>query len=116
MAIDNDFGRLHIPAIVKRLGGFLLACVGLLVALICLTASVHAWWAVAIFGSLVLLGLWDMNQRHHALMRNYPIIARARWVFEELRPYLRQYVVEGDLEGRPIDRDSRSVCLSLIHI
>ncbi len=109
MAIDNDFGRLHIPAIVKRLGGFLLACVGLLVALICLTASVHAWWAVAIFGSLVLLGLWDMNQRHHALMRNYPIIARARWVFEELRPYLRQYVVEGDLEGRPIDRDSRSV-------
>jgi glutamate synthase domain-containing protein 2 len=58
---------------------------------------------------LSLLGLWDFVQRRHTLMRNYPLVARFRWLFESARPYLRQYIVEGDLSGRPFNREQRSL-------
>jgi len=71
--------------------------------------SVHFYWAAAAFGTLFLLGTYDFFQLRHALWRNYPIIAHFRWLLEDLRPYLRQYIVEGDLEGRPFNREQRSL-------
>ncbi len=109
MAIDTDLGRLRLPADLRRYGAFFVAG-GLLV--ICLAIAIwqpHALWAAAAFAFLLGVGVYDFFQTGHSLMRNYPIIARVRWVFEELRPYLQQYVVESDQEGRPIDRASRSV-------
>ncbi len=58
---------------------------------------------------LLLLGLYDLLQKKHALWRNYPIISHLRWLMEDLRPYLRQYIVEGDLAGKPFNRDQRSL-------
>ncbi|WP_375290606.1 FMN-binding glutamate synthase family protein [Qipengyuania sp.] len=58
---------------------------------------------------LVLVALWDFFQRRHTLRRNYPLLARVRWLMEDLRPYLRAYVVEGDLEGRPFNHDERAL-------
>ena len=68
-----------------------------------------AAWFLIVLLPLTLLGIWNLVQPQHTLMRNYPIIAHCRWIFEELRPYLRQYIVEGDLERNPYNLDERLV-------
>jgi len=61
------------------------------------------------FGALVLLGLYDQRQRHKSLPRNFPIWGRMRYFIEGLGPALRQYIVESNKEGKPFDRDFRSL-------
>ena len=67
------------------------------------------YWLFAVVGPIVLLGLYDMYQDKHAIMRNFPILGRGRYVMEELRPKLYQYFIESDTNGRPINRVHRSV-------
>lgn len=63
----------------------------------------------AIASPLALLGLYDLIQRRHALWRNFPILAHIRWIAEELRPFLRSYIVESDTEGRPFNHEQRAL-------
>lgn len=67
------------------------------------------WWMLVAFGPIILLGYYDMFQARHAIMRNFPILGRGRYVMEELRPKLYQYFIESDIDGRPISRIFRSV-------
>jgi glutamate synthase domain-containing protein 2 len=60
-------------------------------------------------GCLLLLGLRDAMQTKHSVLRNYPIIGHIRYIMEEMRPAIRQYLVEGDLEETPFSRSQRSV-------
>ncbi|MEM7172694.1 MAG: FMN-binding glutamate synthase family protein [Pseudomonadota bacterium] len=71
--------------------------------------SIHFFWPFLVTSALVLLGLWDLAQTRHSLLRNYPIIAHMRWLFEGIRPEIRQYFGESDIGGRPFDRDTRSL-------
>ncbi|MBI1407673.1 MAG: FMN-binding glutamate synthase family protein [Caulobacter sp.] len=57
----------------------------------------------------LILALVDLTQTRHSLRRNYPFSARFRWFFEWLRPYLRSYIVESDLDGRPFSHDERAL-------
>ena len=66
-------------------------------------------WMLVLMVPITALTLWDFLQGSHALRRNYPLIARVRWLFEDLRPYLRAYIVESDREGRPFTIDERSL-------
>ena len=66
-------------------------------------------WGLVVTVPLLLVALWDFFQTKHTLRRNYPLIARVRWIMEDLRPFARAYVVEGDLEGRPFNHDERSL-------
>ena len=50
----------------------------------------------------------DLTQKRHSLMRNFPVIAHARFALEEIGPELRQYIVTGNDEERPFSRDQRS--------
>jgi glutamate synthase domain-containing protein 2 len=50
----------------------------------------------------------DLTQKRHALMRNYPVIAHARYWLETIGPELRQYIVADNDEERPFSRDQRS--------
>src|SRR6185503_18001476 len=50
----------------------------------------------------------DLMQKRHALLRNYPVIAHARYWLETIGPELRQYIVTGNDEERPFSRDQRS--------
>jgi len=74
-----------------------------------LAVSAGYLWALVLLGPLNLLGIWDLLQRDHTLMRLYPVSAHVRWVFEWLRPYLRQYVLESDREGRPFDHEQKAL-------
>nr|WP_284126268.1 FMN-binding glutamate synthase family protein [Parerythrobacter aestuarii] len=57
----------------------------------------------------LLITLWDFLQSKHTLRRNYPLVARIRWVMEDLRPFAQSYLVEGDLEGRPFSHQARAL-------
>lgn len=68
------------------------------------------WWIGAVpFVLLSLVGFWDLVQDGHTLMRNYPVIARVRWLSEYLRPFIQSYFVEGDTEGKPFSREERAL-------
>jgi glutamate synthase domain-containing protein 2 len=66
-------------------------------------------WSLIIVIPLILLGLHDMLQSTHALRRNYPLLGRGRWVLEAIRPFFRQYLIESDTDGVPINRMFRSI-------
>ncbi|RIV75987.1 FMN-binding glutamate synthase family protein [Pelagerythrobacter aerophilus] len=83
-------------------------------ALLIVLTALFAWWEPLRWGLVLTLPLlavavWDFFQRKHTLRRNYPLLARVRWIMEDLRPYARAYVVEGDLEGRPFNHDERAL-------
>ncbi len=67
------------------------------------------WAVLAVAGGLTLLGLYDLVQRSHSVRRNYPIIGNFRWLFEAIRPEIRQYLIEGDNEESPFSRSQRSL-------
>jgi glutamate synthase domain-containing protein 2 len=62
-----------------------------------------------IVGPLIYMGVADMIQSRQAIRRNFPILGRLRYVFEEMRPKIQQYFVESDTDGAPINRNERSV-------
>ncbi len=64
---------------------------------------------VLVFGALSLLGVHDLLQTRHAILRNYPILGHLRFLFEFIRPEIRQYFIEGDVEAEPFSRAQRSV-------
>ncbi|MFO8005555.1 FMN-binding glutamate synthase family protein [Thioalkalivibrio sp.] len=66
-------------------------------------------WAAAVVLPLVALGFHDMLQTRHSIRRNFPLFGRARWLMEALRPFMRQYFVESDTDGAPINRMFRSI-------
>ena len=49
----------------------------------------------------------DLTQKQHALKRNFPVIAHARYWLETIGPELRQYIVTSNDEERPFSRDQR---------
>lgn len=57
----------------------------------------------------VALGLYDLNQRTHAILKNYPIIGHMRYLIESIGPELRQYVIESDHQEVPFSRNQRSL-------
>ena len=61
------------------------------------------------FAAIWLTAIYDFFQTKHTLRRNFPFAARARWFFEDLRPFTRAYFVESDLEGRPFNHDQRAL-------
>ena len=55
--------------------------------------------AVGLF--LTGVGLRDLSQKRHAILRNYPIAGHLRFIFEAIRPEMRQYFFEGEKEAVP---------------
>lgn len=69
-------------------------------------------WAIPLFAlsaSLTVMGIYDLFQPVHSVRRNYPIMGHLRWFFEEIRPEIRQYLIEGDQEKTPFSRSQRSL-------
>lgn len=66
-------------------------------------------WTFLLTVPIILLGIYEMIQTHHTIMRNYPIVGRLRYVMEQLRPKIYQYFIESDTDGTPINRITRSL-------
>jgi glutamate synthase domain-containing protein 2 len=68
-----------------------------------------AWWLlVAILLFLLLVGIYDLVQKKHSILRNYPVLGHMRFLMEEIRPELQQYFIERNTDGVPYDRNTRS--------
>lgn len=65
------------------------------------------WSLIGIGAALGLLVAWDLTQRRHAILRNFPIIGHLRYLLEAIGPELRQYIVTDNDEERPFSRDQR---------
>ena len=68
-----------------------------------------AWLWIIAPALLVALGLYDLTQERHAILRNYPLWGHFRFLFEFIRPEIRQYFVEDDTEEKPFSRAQRSI-------
>jgi glutamate synthase domain-containing protein 2 len=64
---------------------------------------------VLVFALLVAVGIRDLLQKRHAVLRNYPVIGHLRFLFEYIRPEIRQYFIESDSEAAPFSRAQRSL-------
>lgn len=79
------------------------------VALIPVSILFHIWWLLFIATCLTCLGMYNISQKRHAILRNYPISGHIRFLFENFRPEVRQYFIEGDREEVPFSRMQRSI-------
>lgn len=79
----------------------------------CVVGAVFGSWEwivpAVILGILALVGVYDLLQRRHSVLRNYPVLGHMRYLMEALRPELQQYFIERNVDGRPFDRDVRSL-------
>lgn len=67
------------------------------------------WWLIIIGGLLVALGIYDIMQSKHAILTNYPVAGHVRYVLEDFRPEIRQYLLEDDKEQVPFSRQQRAL-------
>jgi glutamate synthase domain-containing protein 2 len=103
------------PSLLPFRGRFIAFTLSLLAALgfgIAWAANPGSLWLAIPFGIaafLICVGIHDFFQTKHAVLRNYPIMAHFRYIFEAIRPEMRQYFFEGEKDGMPFSRDRRAV-------
>ena len=67
------------------------------------------YWVLIVTLPLLLLAILNIRQKKHALLRNFPVLGYLRYFFESIRPEIRQYFFESDLDGKPFNRRQRSI-------
>jgi glutamate synthase domain-containing protein 2 len=70
--------------------------------------SLGLWILATLFLVALIVVIHDIFQTKHALLKNYPLVARLRWVFESERSKIQQYFIEHDTNGTPYNREKRS--------
>lgn len=79
------------------------------IAVFALGLMLQMWWLIGIGCAGFLLGLYDVLQTHHAVLRNYPISGHVRYLLENFRPEIRQYLLESDQDAVPFSRQQRAL-------
>ncbi len=92
----------------RFLAFFVIVILWVLSALQLVVGQASLLW-VLLLSALVLVGISDLQQTKHAILRNYPIIGHLRFLLEFIRPEVRQYFIEGDSEAVPFSRAQRSL-------
>ena len=68
------------------------------------------WWLLALVALvLTAVGVSDVLQARHSILRNYPVLGHIRFFFEKIRPEIRQYFIESDQDEEPFSREDRSI-------
>lgn len=78
-------------------------------AILALGILLLKWWLIVIGLVGFVVGIYDLMQVHHAVLRNYPISGHIRYLLEEFRPELRQYLIEDDQAAVPFSRQQRAL-------
>ena len=66
-------------------------------------------WMWVVIVPLAIIFLHDIFQKKHAVLRNFPVLGHIRYILEFIRPEIRQYLIAGDQEERPYDRETRTL-------
>ena len=92
--------RFFILGVLTFLGG---------VTMLAATIGGPGWWVLVVaIAVLLVVGIHDLVQKKHSILRNYPVLGHLRFLMEDIRPELQQYFIERNFDGRPFDRDTRS--------
>jgi glutamate synthase domain-containing protein 2 len=70
------------------------------------TRWTHALSAVPV-AAVLGVAAYDLSQKKHALLRNFPVVGHLRYLLESIGPELRQYIISGNDEERPFSRNQR---------
>ena len=76
-----------------------------------LSVIIHPYFlpATLLFAALFGLGFHDFFQKKRGVLANYPVLGRARYILESIRPELRQYFWEADTDELPFSRNQRAM-------
>lgn len=66
------------------------------------------YWIPILLLCLYLLGLYNITQSKHAILRNFPVLGYFRYFFEGISPEMQQYFIERETDGKPFPRNERS--------
>lgn len=66
------------------------------------------YWIPILLGAIYLLGLYNLTQTKHAILRNFPVLGYFRYFFEEISPEIQQYFIERETDGKPFPKNQRS--------
>lgn len=81
-----------------------------LLAIFLILVMLHdARWFIVVIIPLVLIYLYDIFQKKHTILRNFPILGHLRFIFEFIRPEIQQYFIANDLDERPFSREARTL-------
>ena len=94
----------YLQGVVFRYSVFVIAF-----AILALGIVLLKWWLIVIGLVGFVVGIYDLIQVHHAVLRNYPISGHIRYLLEEFRPELRQYLIEDDQAAVPFSRQQRAL-------
>src|SRR5882757_4737479 len=91
-------------SLLSRYATFAACLLVTLVTLLLLGEWSWLWPVTLVAGILSVLGCYDLWQKSHAVLRNYPIIGHIRYLIESIRPEIRQYLLEADDDKLPFSR------------
>lgn len=93
---------------IRRILALTFVAAYLLIAIFIYTPETMLWVLLPL---LLLHGiyLYNVRQSRHSILRNFPLMGYMRYFFESIRPELRQYFFESDLDGKPFNRRQRSI-------
>ena len=92
-----------------RYTAFAMCFFGVLLCIFTIVGFGVGWFTLIFFMALCGVGIHDMVQTKRSILRNYPVIGHFRYLFEYIRPEMRQYFVESDTEATPFSRAQRSL-------
>jgi len=68
-------------------------------------------WGMVLVGLVLVVGIvviYDITQKRHTILHNFPLVGHFRYWLETIGPELRQYWVANDKEEMPFNRSERS--------
>lgn len=65
------------------------------------------WVPIGLVGIVLLVFLYDVLQRRHAVLHNFPVLGHMRYLLIEIGPEIRQYLVASNREEAPFNRSER---------
>ena len=71
---------------------------------------IHDWRLFTLIAAgLIGVGIYDITQKKHSILRNFPILGHIRYTLEFIRPEIRQYFIASDKDEKPFNREQRSI-------
>ena len=86
---------------------FTFIALGIIAVITC--TAIWPVYGFSIIGLLIFgIGIYDLFQKQHSILRNFPVLGHMRFLLEMIGPEIHQYFVESDTDGKPIDRNHRT--------
>ena len=82
----------------------------ILLVILALLLLIQRWRIIFVFlAVIILIALYDLTQKKHTILRNFPVLGHMRYILEFFRPEVQQYFVASDQSERPFDRQTRTL-------